>query len=575
MLHPKPAFHFKPHPKTATWLSGLLLVASLGNVFGQNPAVDYATKVHPLFSGNGGCAGFFCHDDISNAGSMRLNVVEDSSYKEVALEIGPRGTRRVNLSNAANSLLLLLPAGLTPVGQTAHGGGKRTDWAVTEPAYNLTLQWIQEGAFRFLAPAPAVATVISSNRVDLSWSDKSNGEARFRIERKTGAGAFVFLANAGANVQSFSDNAASPNTNYTYNIRAENAAGNFLSNFATSNSVTTPPVANRAPTVISTIPSQTLIVGGAAFTQNLTQVFSDPDGDVLTFTAVSNPSGIVTAGISGSVLTVTALAAGSTTVTITANDGRGGATPTSFTVTVNAPTRTVRVTEVSGRRGSNVSIPIILISEGDENALGFSLEFDRAILSNPQGTLGKDATGALFNTNALQQNQGRFGISLALPTGQRFSAGVREIAVVTFAVILNTTAATTTIAFGDQPIGREIVNASAVPLAASYTPGVVMLLPSAVGSKTPVVPVALGLEQNYPNPFNPATTIKFSLPGPGHVTLKVYSLLGKEIAALVDRELTAGNYEARWEAPGVESGVYFYRLQSGAEVLTRKLILMR
>jgi len=261
-------------------------------------------------------------------------------------------------------------------------------------------------------------------------------------------------------------------------------------------------------------------------------------------------------------------------------------------VTVNAPARSVRVSNVTATRGSNVSIPIILLSEGDENALGFSLTFDPAILGNPQSVLGKDAVGAQFFPNGLQQAQGRYGIVLALPTGQRFSAGAREIAVVTFAVNANATAATTTIAFGDQPVVREIVNPNAVALGANYTSGLVTLQTSAVGSKPAAVPIALELEQNYPNPLSrsaarssqsPATTIKFSLPRPGHVSLKVYSILGKEIAVLVDRELTPGSYEARWEATGLESGVYFYRLQildsthggSGAEVLTKKLILMR
>jgi hypothetical protein len=89
------------------------------------------------------------------------------------------------------------------------------------------------------------------------------------------------------------------------------------------------------------------------------------------------------------------------------------------------------------------------------------------------------------------------------------------------------------------------------------------------------MPAEYWLGQNYPNPFNPSTAIAFSLPRAGHVTLKVYDILGKEIATLVNQHLTAGRHEATWEARGVESGVYFYQLRAGEFVATKKLILMK
>ena len=71
------------------------------------------------------------------------------------------------------------------------------------------------------------------------------------------------------------------------------------------------------------------------------------------------------------------------------------------------------------------------------------------------------------------------------------------------------------------------------------------------------------LSQNYPNPFNPSTTIEFSLPRPGYVTLKVFNILGEAIAALVNGELNVGTYTTQWNASGVASGIYSYRLQAG------------
>ncbi|MGB2958213.1 MAG: T9SS type A sorting domain-containing protein, partial [Bacteroidota bacterium] len=79
----------------------------------------------------------------------------------------------------------------------------------------------------------------------------------------------------------------------------------------------------------------------------------------------------------------------------------------------------------------------------------------------------------------------------------------------------------------------------------------------------------------WPNPFNPTTTIEFALPQSGYVTLKVYNPLGEEVATLVEAEHADGRYKATWDASGVPSGVYFYRLTAGGYVHTKKMILMR
>jgi hypothetical protein len=87
------------------------------------------------------------------------------------------------------------------------------------------------------------------------------------------------------------------------------------------------------------------------------------------------------------------------------------------------------------------------------------------------------------------------------------------------------------------------------------------------------------LSQNYPNPFNPSTTIRYSIPIAGNVTLKVFDILGKEIATLVNEEKPAGEYEVEFSATGggrnLPSGIYFYQLQSGSYVETKKMILLR
>lgn len=83
------------------------------------------------------------------------------------------------------------------------------------------------------------------------------------------------------------------------------------------------------------------------------------------------------------------------------------------------------------------------------------------------------------------------------------------------------------------------------------------------------------LEQNYPNPFNPSTSIKYSIGSNQFVRLKIYDILGNETATLVNEFQQAGNYEVKFDASNLASGVYFCKLQSGSFVQTRKLVLLR
>lgn len=83
------------------------------------------------------------------------------------------------------------------------------------------------------------------------------------------------------------------------------------------------------------------------------------------------------------------------------------------------------------------------------------------------------------------------------------------------------------------------------------------------------------LEQNYPNPFNPSTRINYSVPSASFVRLKVYDILGNEVALMVNEEKPAGVYQLEFDASELTGGVYFYQLTSNSFVETKKMILMK
>ncbi|MCK9211828.1 MAG: T9SS type A sorting domain-containing protein [Ignavibacteriaceae bacterium] len=89
------------------------------------------------------------------------------------------------------------------------------------------------------------------------------------------------------------------------------------------------------------------------------------------------------------------------------------------------------------------------------------------------------------------------------------------------------------------------------------------------------VPTKFSLSRNYPNPFNPSTTISWQLAASSFVTLKVYDVLGKEVATLVNNELQAGTYSVNFDASNLSSGTYFYELRAGNFIQTKKMLLLK
>jgi hypothetical protein len=108
----------------------------------------------------------------------------------------------------------------------------------------------------------------------------------------------------------------------------------------------------------------------------------------------------------------------------------------------------------------------------------------------------------------------------------------------------------------------------------NYKAPIMVLSPLAATASSPA-PVKYSLHQNYPNPFNPSTTITYEVPSATHVTITVYDMLGREVSVPVNDRREAGAYQVRFDGSNLASGVYFYRLQAGDYVATKKLLLMK
>lgn len=108
-----------------------------------------------------------------------------------------------------------------------------------------------------------------------------------------------------------------------------------------------------------------------------------------------------------------------------------------------------------------------------------------------------------------------------------------------------------------------------------YATGSILVVTDVAPEKYGSVPVDMALLQNYPNPFNPTTEIRFSLPRSEWTTLKVYNLLGQEVAVLAQGVMQAGEYAFRFDGSRLTSGMYFYRLATASQTITKRMILVR
>lgn len=132
--------------------------------------------------------------------------------------------------------------------------------------------------------------------------------------------------------------------------------------------------------------------------------------------------------------------------------------------------------------------------------------------------------------------------------------------------------------FNNAQVQNFNISVNGMPTSISFDPGnwILKNVNSVVtGLENEMNPNSFSLEQNYPNPFNPSTTIKFNLGKAGFTTLKLYNVIGKEVANIVNDQLEAGAHEVTFNANDLPTGTYFYKLTSGNYTETRKMMLLK
>ena len=211
---------------------------------------------------------------------------------------------------------------------------------------------------------------------------------------------------------------------------------------------------------------------------------------------------------------------------------------------------------------------IVRVIYGSDTALATYYIKARATLCTMSGTVTKSGVGVaniLLDATGVPWGGDRFGLTDA--NGN-------------YTILTDATVGTTYVVKLmpiSIPSGYSVSpSAFNVILSEVYT-GINFVITSATGvdQTTSVVPKDFLLNQNYPNPFNPTTTIHYSVSKSGNIKIMVYDLLGREVTTLVNENKPAGNYDIKFDGSKLGSGVYFYKMQAGNFVQTKKLILIK
>ena len=165
--------------------------------------------------------------------------------------------------------------------------------------------------------------------------------------------------------------------------------------------------------------------------------------------------------------------AGSYAVVVT--NSVGSVTSSVAVLTVTLAAASVQIGSTTVGPDGRVTVPVNLLANGNENAIGFTLNFDPALLTNPSVALGSGASSASLFPNLNQAAAGQVGVAVGLASGTTFAAGMQQVVVISFDSAIVTNASSTTLSFGDTPVKRLVTDASGNPVPVNFSSGNVLL----------------------------------------------------------------------------------------------------
>ena len=328
-----------------------------------------------------------------------------------------------------------------------------------------------KGGATLNSPNNLTATAVSGSQIDLTWTDRSNNEDGFKIERKIGAGGtYAEIATAGANVTGYSDAGLATGTTYYYQVRAYNGAGN--SGYSNEANATTPGNSNLA---------------------------------------LNKPA--------------------------TASNTNGS----------NTPGKAVDGSISTYWRSGSLNSNTIVSWRVD---LGAVLNFQRVVIKWNSSYYARRYQIRVSNDDASWTT---------IYTDNSGNGGTDDFTVPA------TSARYVQVYMTRNNKSSERINETEIYASVN----------ALISTANEDVPKEIVLTPNYPNPFNPRTSIDFVLPEEALVTLKVYNIIGAEVATLVNERRHAGIHTVEFEAANLSSGVYFSVLQVGEARQVRRLVLMK
>lgn len=489
-------------------LATILLVVIIVSLLQSEPGFNGTTP---------GCGGSGCH--TSQTGIVSATVLTGNQVR-ITLT-GTTGNVAGELVNSSGVVVAVInTTSSNPFTLTAPSGGTYT---VNAGFKNPSRQWGTTSVNIAVAPvAPSLLNTnpVNNTQINLSWTDNSNNEDGFKIERKTTAsGTYSEIALVGPNVAAYNSSGLSGGIQYCYRVRSYNTAGN--STYSNESCNTTFPDVPNVPLNLIASTIQNPLSVELTWTDNST-----------------NEAGFI---IEKETLTDAFVVIDTVGENI------------SFFQDLN-------VTNVS----YNYRIKAY-------NITGSSAYSNVALVSVPVELTRFSANVVASNVNLIWKTATEINNSgFEIERCKTLEARSEEFNTIGFVKGNGTTTEPQSYNFIDENIsaGKYLYRLKQIDFNGMYE----------YSNEIEVIvnaPDKFLLNQNYPNPFNPNTSIEFQLPKESFVTLKVYNILGVEIATLVNEQKPAGVNKIKFDASGLTSGLYIYKISTGNFEQTRKMMLLK